>query len=78
LTLATNVRFCAIPVLRPLAWAGLLIEHRDGSGRLFIKSALWPQVPKFETHAFLQPVTLHYPGIDRLGYQACIQPKCFQ
>lgn len=48
-----------VHVLRPLAWAGLLIEHRDGSDRLFIKSALWPQVLKLESDAFLQPITQH-------------------
>ncbi len=48
-----------VRALRPLAWAGLLIEHRDGGDRLFTKSPLWPLALKLETDAFLTPVTQH-------------------
>ena len=48
-----------VHVLRPLAWAGLLIEHREGSERLFTKAPLWPIALKLETDAFLSPVTQH-------------------
>lgn len=48
-----------VHVLRPLAWAGLLHEHREGTERLFIKTPLWQAVLKLETDAFLQPVTQH-------------------
>ncbi|MEJ6011511.1 hypothetical protein [Novosphingobium aquae] len=48
-----------VHVLRPLAWAGLLIEHRSGRERLFTKSPLWADALKLETDAFLQPVTQH-------------------
>jgi hypothetical protein len=48
-----------VHVLRPLAWAGLLIEHRDGRHRTFFKSPLWSAALKLETDAFLEPVTQH-------------------
>lgn len=48
-----------VHVLRPLAWAGLLNEHRDGTGRVFIKSPLWTLALKLETDAFLNPPTRH-------------------
>ncbi len=46
-------------VLRPLAWAGLLAEHRDGSDRLFTKTPLWSAALTLDTDAFVQPVTQH-------------------
>ena len=49
----------SVHVLRPLAWAGLLIEHRIDGDRLFTKSPLWPLVLKLETDAFLIPVIQH-------------------
>ena len=48
-----------VHVLRPLAWAGLLAEHRDGTERLFFKTPLWQAALKLETDAFLAPATRH-------------------
>lgn len=48
-----------VHVLRPLAWVGLLAEHRDGSARLFTKTPLWTAALTLETDEFLQPVTKH-------------------
>jgi hypothetical protein len=46
-------------VLRPLAWAGLLAEHRDRDDRLFTKTPLWVAALKLQTDDFLRPVTRH-------------------
>ncbi len=46
-------------VLRPLAWAGLLAEHREGSQRLFIKTGLWGAVLRLETDELLASPTVH-------------------
>lgn len=48
-----------VQVLRPLTWAGLLVEHRDGQQRLFFKSPLWDATLELETDAFHEPVTRH-------------------
>ena len=48
-----------VHVLRPLAWPGLLSEHRDGRDRLFLKTPLWRAALKLETDAFLQPTIRH-------------------
>ncbi len=48
-----------VQVLRPLAWAGLLIEHRDNRERLFFKSPLWAATLKLETDDLLEPLAVH-------------------
>lgn len=48
-----------VHVLRPLAWTGLLSEHRDGRDQLFLKTPLWQAALQLETDAFLQPATRH-------------------
>lgn len=48
-----------VHVLRPLTWAGLLHEHREGIERLFIKTPLWQAALKLESDDFLTPTTRH-------------------
>jgi hypothetical protein len=52
-----------IHVLRPLCWAGLMEEHRTGTGlarrELYTKTALWSAALKLETDGHLEPVTRH-------------------
>ncbi len=52
-----------VHVLRPLCWAGLLDEHRTGSGlarqEIYTKTALWQAAFKLETDVHLKPVALH-------------------
>ena len=50
-------------VLRPLTWAGLLLEHRTGQGlaqrELFTKTPLWPVALKLDTDRYLIQPALH-------------------
>ncbi len=59
----TLVAALAINVLRPLCWAGLLDEHRTGTGltrrRIYTKTPLWAAALALDTDRFLQPVTRH-------------------
>jgi hypothetical protein len=48
-----------VHVLRPLTWAGLLVEHREGSQRLFIKTPLWGATLRLETDELLPRQTFH-------------------
>jgi len=48
-----------VHVLRPLAWAGLLSEHRSSAERLFFKTPLWDAALKLETDELIQPVAVH-------------------
>ena len=52
-----------IHVLRPLCWAGLLNEHRTGTGLnrrdFYTKTPLWTAALRLETDRHLQPVTRH-------------------
>lgn len=48
-----------VHVLRPLAWTGLLTEHRDGREHLFVKSPLWSAALRLETDIFRPPQTRH-------------------
>ena len=48
-----------VHVLRPLAWAGLLSEHRSSAERMFFKTPLWDAVLNLETDELAQPVAVH-------------------
>lgn len=52
-----------IHVLRPLCWAGLLMEHRVGSGlarrEVYTKTPLWSTALALATDPDLKPVTRH-------------------
>lgn len=52
-----------VHVLRPLYWAGLLNEHRTGTGfsrrDFYTKTPLWPAALKLETNRHLLPATHH-------------------
>jgi len=52
-----------VHVLRPLCWAGLLNEHRTGTGfsrrDFYTKTPLWPAALKLETDRHLLPATRH-------------------
>jgi hypothetical protein len=52
-----------IHVLRPLCWAGLLTEHRTGSGvarrDFYSKTALWSAALQLDSDVHLSPITRH-------------------
>ncbi|MGY8606100.1 hypothetical protein ACTVH1_10430 [Gluconobacter cerinus] len=52
-----------VHVLRPLCWAGLLNEHRTGTGfsrrDFYTKTPLWPAALSLETDRHLHPATRH-------------------
>ena len=52
-----------VHVLRPLCWAGLLNEHRTGTGSsrqiFYTKTPLWTAALRLETDRHLRPITRH-------------------